>query len=133
MTHLTSKERTGFTAKDIKIHKVLTKLQLEMTLDDTITGKKDNKIYKINRKELIESIQGALGLVSMPTVYAMISYLLTKGYIKNNFNTQFSAIKGIIMPTSNTLYELTPELINSYLGKCFDTPLIRSLDSFNKP
>jgi hypothetical protein len=133
MTHLTSKERTGYTAKEQKIRKVLNKLQLEITLADIVNTEVPNKVYKINRKELTEIIQNALNLACRDTVRDMISYLLTKGYIRNNFNTQFSAKKGIIMPTNNTLYELIPDLINFGLGNSPHTPLTRSLDSFNKP
>jgi hypothetical protein len=133
MTHLTSKERTCFTAKEIKIRNVLNKLKLEIVLDESLRKPEDNRPYKINRKTLIEAIQNALNLASDKTVREIISFLLGKGFILNNYATQFSAKKGIIKPTQDTLYELNYTLINSYLGNSPPLTLNRNLMSFSKP
>ena len=132
MKHYTSEERTGFTAKEIKIRRVLNKLKLEITLEDSLREPNDMKSYKINRKTLIECIQSGLEFVSDKTVRQMISYLLGKGFISNNYSTQFSAKKMIIKPTQDTLYELNSMLINNYLGN--SPPLISSitLDTFTE-
>lgn len=76
----------------------------------------DDYIVKINRQELTECIQAALGFVDRRTVYSMIHYLIGYCLIRHNSTSQIiytgmNKCTPKIMPTNDTKYILNVEMI----------------------
>jgi hypothetical protein len=121
--HYTSKERTGLSAKELKLHKVLAKLNLEITLEDCVNFDKynipqDKRIYHLSRERLSELIIQAIDCMDRYAVYNMINYLSAYSFIEKVNRVKFTLN---VQKIDETL-----KLQNCLMGI---TPLSHTLDS----